>query len=32
MAAYPELLNTGSPASPAPLHVLSGIKVADVMN
>src|SRR3954471_23489592 len=33
MAAYPELLNIGaSIATPAPLHVLSGIKVADVMN
>src|SRR5437764_1983899 len=32
MAAYPELLNLGAPTSPAPLHVLSGIRVADVMN
>src|SRR5256885_7105112 len=33
MAAYPELLTIGvSVATPAPLHVLSGIKVADVMN
>ena len=33
MPAYPELLNVGAAmASPAPLHVLSGIRVAEVMN
>src|SRR5204863_519652 len=33
MAAYPELLNIGvAITSPPPLHVLSGIRVADVMN